>query len=180
MNRYTTYYNHYTKGAIIGTKFRYYIGFLSYGVSETVRMKANHFKSVLTNPNLSLYISAKHDITSLPKKLASLLRNFLLNKLLFSFRTIECCAQRLLICFRVAYFIPNELSKFFSLQLVHNFSVIFPPLASMSRSFEVKRALTVNNVTYKNSTYSFRTQTNMQRSLRKCNSNRLRKKKHRI
>ena len=85
LNRYTTYYNHYTKGAIIGTKFRYYIGFLSYGVSETVRMKANHFKSVLTNPNLSLYISAKHDITSLPKKLASLLRNFLLNKLLFSF-----------------------------------------------------------------------------------------------
>ena len=139
-------------------------------------MKANHFKSVLTNPSLSLYISAKHDITSLPKKLASLLRNFLLNKLLFSFWTIECCAQRLLICFRVAYFIPNELSKFFSLQLVHNFSVIFPPLASMSRSFEVKRALTVNNVTYKNSTYSFRTQTNMQRSLCKCNSNRLRKK----
>ena len=48
-------------------------------------MKANHFKSVLTNPSLSLYISAKHDITSLPKKLASLLRNFLLNKPFFSF-----------------------------------------------------------------------------------------------
>ena len=143
-------------------------------------MNSNHFKSALTNPNLSLYISANHDITSLPKKLASLLRNFLLNKLLFSFWTIECCAQRLLICFRVAYFIPNELSKFFSLQLVHNFSVIFPPLASMSRSFEVKRAFTVNNVMYKKRTYSFRTQTNMQRSLWKCNSNRLRKKKHRI
>ena len=128
-------------------------------------MNANHFKPALTNPNLSLYIRAKHDITSLPKKLASLLRNFLLNNLSFSFSTIECCAKQLLICFRVTYFFPNELSKFFSLQLVHNFSVIFPPLASMSRSFEVKRAFTVNNVMYKKSTYSFRTQTNMQRSL---------------
>ena len=128
-------------------------------------MNSNHFKSALTNPNLSLYISANHDITSLPKKLASLLRNFLLNNLFFSFSTTECCAKQLLICFRVTYFLPNELSKFFSLQLVHNFSVIFPPLASMSRSFEVKRAFTVNNVMYKKSTYSFRTQTNMQRSL---------------
>lgn len=128
-------------------------------------MNSNHFKSALTNPNLSLYISANHDITSLPKKLASLLRNFLLNNLFFSFSTIECCTKQLLICFRVTYFLPNELSKFFSLQLVHNFSVIFPPLASMSRSFEVKRAFTVNNVMYKKRTYSFRTQTNMQRSL---------------
>lgn len=108
------------------------------------------------------------------KKLASLLRNFPLNN--FSVWTIECCARQLLICFRVAYFIPNKLSKFFSLRLVHNFSFIFSPLASLSRSFEVKRALTVNGVMYKNSTYSFTTQTNMRRSLCKCNSNRLRKK----
>ena len=56
------------------------------------------------------------------------------------------------------------------------FRSFFPPLASLSRSFEVKRALTVNGVMYKNSTYSFTTQTNMWRSLFKCNSNRLRKK----
>ena len=94
--------------------------------------------------------------------------------LLLSHRRMLCAA--IVNLFSGGVFLSQLTIKVFSLQLVHNFSVIFPPLASLSRSFEVKRALTVNNVIYKNSTYSSRTQTNLQRSLCKCNSNRLRKK----